>query len=267
MAEPRSWKGVRTADGSWTLAHPEHGATCHSLAGAWQQARERYARPCRLRELAQSQPAVDLLDIGTGLGLNLAAALEALSGTNAGLHAVTLERDPDVLRAAIELAEWPGDVEAHYAPVRAALARCLASRASPACADLGTRGSLTLLAGDARVELRSWSAGARFDAVFLDPFAPSVEGALWTAEFLAEVAERMRPHAVLSTYSASLAVRVALASAGLAVGRGPRVGLKSAGTLASFATALPALEARTVRRLARRAAPDAASDVGRRQKN
>src|SRR5882672_524352 len=175
MAEPRSWKGVRTADGSWTLAHPEHGATCHSLAGAWQQARERYARPCRLRELAQSQPAVDLLDIGTGLGLNLAAALEALSGTNAGLHAVTLERDPDVLRAAIELAEWPGDVEAHYAPVRAALARCLASRASPACADLGTRGSLTLLAGDARVELRSWSAGARFDAVFLDPFAPSVE--------------------------------------------------------------------------------------------
>jgi chorismate dehydratase len=267
MAERRSWSPVRTADGSWTLAHPDHGATCHSLAGAWQQARERYAAPCRLRELARSQRSIDLLDIGTGLGLNLAAALEAVAGTDAELHALTLERDRDVIRCAIGLADWPAEVEQHNQPVRAALGQCLAARTSCARAGLGRRGSLTLLTGDAAIELPALASGARFDAVFLDPFAPGVEAALWSREFLAQVAERMRPHAILSTYSASLAVRVALASAGLAVGRGPRVGLKSSGTLASLTGALPALDARTQRRLARRAVPDAASDVGRRQKN
>jgi tRNA U34 5-methylaminomethyl-2-thiouridine-forming methyltransferase MnmC len=263
MTEHRPWTPLRTGDGSWTLVHPVHGAACHSQAGAWQQARERYALPCRLRELAQSQSAIELLDIGTGLGLNLAAALEALSGTSAELHATSLERDTDVIRSALALTDWPPEVERHYAPVRDALARCLTERTTSTRVPLGSRGSLTLHLGDALAELRASPAGARFDAVFLDPFAPTVEPALWDREFLGLVAARMRPHAVLSTYSASLAVRVALAGSGLGVGRGPRVGLKSAGTLASFEAALPPLEARTERRLARRSE----ADVARRQKN
>src|SRR5678816_3743700 len=105
MSTHRPWTAVRTGDGSWTLVHPGHGATCHSQAGAWQQARERYAAPCRLPELARSQAAIELLDIGTGLGLNLAAALEALWGTSAELHATSFERDADVLHSAIALAD------------------------------------------------------------------------------------------------------------------------------------------------------------------
>ena len=47
------WVERRTADGSWTLAHGVHGETFHSLAGAWTQARERYAGACRMRERAR----------------------------------------------------------------------------------------------------------------------------------------------------------------------------------------------------------------------
>jgi tRNA U34 5-methylaminomethyl-2-thiouridine-forming methyltransferase MnmC len=106
------WRAVLTSDGSYTLAHPGHGQTCHSRAGAWQEARERYAVACRLRERALEMarradvgepPKFRLLDVGTGLGLNLAAALEALSGTGIRLEAVSLERDTDVIRATLAL--------------------------------------------------------------------------------------------------------------------------------------------------------------------
>ena len=68
-----------------------------------------------------------------------------------------------------------------------------------------------------------------FDAVFLDPFSPKVEPALWRADFLGEIARRMAPAARLSTYAAGSAVRRALHEAGLQVGRGARVGAKREG--------------------------------------
>lgn len=241
------WIPVRTADGSWTLRHSGHGEACHSTAGAWQQARERYAGPCRLRELGMERGRVRLLDVGTGLGLNLAAALAALDGTGARLEALSLEVDPEVIRAGLELGDWPAEVELRLAPVRAALQRALDAHERPVT--LGG-GALTLLLGDARERLPTAAARA-FDAVFLDPFSPAVDPPLWDAEFLARIASRMEPWAVLSTYSASLRVRRALAAAGLRVGRGPRVGRKAEGTLASQAQELPALDARTARRLAR----------------
>jgi len=255
-SEPTTWRPVATADGSWTLAHPDHGQTCHSTAGAWLEARERYALPCRLGELAHDRTragdAVRLLDVGTGLGLNLAAALEALDGTGARLEAVTLERDPAVIFAGFELpAAATPDVERWHAPVRAALARALDGPDEPARL-AGGGGTLRLVLGDARVTL-SELAERDFDAVFLDPFSPAVEPDLWGEAFLREVALRMAPRAVLSTYTSSFVVRLALVRAGLSVGLGPRVGRKATGTLASPGAEIPPLDPRTARRLAARA--------------
>lgn len=242
------WKAHRTADGSWTLAHPVHGESCHSSSGAWQQARERYAAACRLNELARSRKRVRLLDIGTGLGLNLAAALEALDGTGCELSAVTLERDREVLEQTLALRDWPSEVERFLAPVRAAIADALAGRASSI--------DVQLVLGDARDTLPRLPEQQRFDAVFLDPFSPRVEPDLWSEPFLAAVADRMDPHAVLSTYSAAFAVRLALAHVGLRVGLGPRVGAKAQGTLASPRAELPSLEARLARKLRARTRPE-----------
>lgn len=258
MSAPEPWRAVRTDDGSWTLAHPGHAATCHSLAGAWQQARERYAAECRLAERGRKAgaSAVSLLDIGTGLGLNLAAALEALDGSGASLEATSLERDRGVLEGALALALRPetraGPWEVWHACVREALAQALRSGADAARGiDLAGRGRLRFFLGDARETLAAIERRPCFDAVFLDPFAPRVEGELWQPDFLAEVAARMGPGALLSTYSASFPVRRALAMVGLEVGRGARVGRKSEGTLAGRGVALAPLSGRTARRLAR----------------
>jgi len=242
------WIPIRTGDGSFTLAHPVHGETCHSRAGAWEESRLRYAQACRLAERAARERVLRLLDVGTGLGLNIAAALDALRGTRCGLEIVTLEIDRGVIEAALALEECEREphASAAHALLRAALAH-------PDGRAEGEQVALQLILGDARESIASLPE-RHFDAVFLDAFSPRVEPDLWTPRFLAELAARMAPDSLLSTYSAALAVRAGLAAAGLSVGPGARVGTKSSGTLASPDRALDPFPARLERRLARRAA-------------
>jgi chorismate dehydratase len=257
----RGWIEQRTADGSSTFAHPVHGEAGHSLDGAWTQARERYARDARIRARALELEAAGvrelrLLDVGTGLGLNLAAALEALTGTGVALRATSLEIDADVLRLAIAGPREPADLEVHHARVRNAIASALEHGTSAPIPPSGW--TLELHLGDAREALGRLDPMRRFDAVFLDPFSPKVEPDLWSRAFLAAVAARMASGAMLSTYSAATAVRVGLAAAGLVVGAGGRVGRKREGTLASLDVLLPAFDAKVARRIAARARlPDA----------
>jgi tRNA U34 5-methylaminomethyl-2-thiouridine-forming methyltransferase MnmC len=263
-----SWEERATADGSWTLWSSAVGEGCHSLAGAWQQARERYARACGLEDWERARGACRLLDVGTGLALNLAAALAALEGRGARLEAHTHELDPNVIARGLALYArlGGGPWEPWHARVRAALELALARPG--ARIDLGHGSGLVLALGDARATLGT-DERPDFDAVFLDPFSPRRAPELWQAPFLARVARRMAPRAWLSTYSAAFGVRLALARAGLHVGRGPRVGRKGEGTLASPDLAPPALAPRLARRLERRVreargapvfSPDAARD-------
>jgi tRNA 5-methylaminomethyl-2-thiouridine biosynthesis bifunctional protein len=247
-----AWETRVTADGSRTLVDAR-GRACHSRHGAWSEARERYAAPAALPSRAGDAGRVRLLDIGTGVGLNLAAALEALDGSGVALDVVTLEVDESVLDAAA--AAGPDPVcAAWHAPVLAALAAARVAPAGPERASFGEGGTLRLLLGDAPRTLAALPPDERFDAVFLDPFAPAEDPGLWEPEFIALVAARMAPGACLTTYTASLRVRTRLAAAGLAVGSGPRVGAKSEGTLASAGGPVPALTPRTTRKLARRLA-------------
>jgi tRNA U34 5-methylaminomethyl-2-thiouridine-forming methyltransferase MnmC len=150
---------------------------------------------------------------------------------------VTFERDASVVEAGLALPQ-PTEVARWIDALRAALAS----------------GSIRLVLGDARETLPALDRDLRFDAVFLDPFSPRVEPDLWTPPFLAEIARRMAPGSILSTYSAATAVRAGLLAAGLRVGPGGRVGTKSEGTLASPDLPLASFGERTRRRIERRGA-------------
>ncbi len=260
IASARRWTVRITEDGTPTLVHAVHGEACHSRSGAWQQARERYARGALLAARAQegTLARLRLLDVGTGLGINVAAALEALAGTPVELVVDGLERDPEILARAAELLPlFPPHVRCWMEPVASAIGSAL--HAADPAAEIplagpgGTRGRLRLHLGDASASIGRFPESARFDAVFLDPFSPRVEAASWEPGFLAAIAARMAPHSRLVTYSVSLAVRAALSAAGLRVGAGPAVGAKRGGTIASPEMDLPPLDPRTARRVARRA--------------
>lgn len=257
MSGAGDWRWVRTADGSPTLVHPGHGEACHSRAGAWTEARERHVLACGLRDRLARGEHLAVLDVGTGPGLSLAALVDAAQGGPGRLRITTLELDERAPRAALAqaaredpAAPWTGP----WRRVARALAEALGREPAGDGArevELGPGAILRLVLGDARRTLPALGTGERFDAVFLDPFSPAVDAALWEREFLGEIARRMVPGSILSTYSAATRVRVALGAAGLRLGLGPRVGTKREGTLAGPDLAGPALPPKLVRRLAR----------------
>lgn len=263
MSAEGEWKVARTGDGSPTLVHPGHGEACHSADGAWSEAWARHVSACDLPRRLSGGGVLRILDVGTGPGLSLAAAHLAAEERGASLCVTTLEIDPRAPRAARELSHAEPSEAPWTRPWRAvadALAAALAAAPDPEgarVAPLG-RGRLRLVLGDARLTLPALAPERRFDVVFLDPFSPRTDGALWEPDFLREVARRMAPGSVLSTYSAATAVRAGLLAAGLAVRLGPRFGGKREGTLAGPDLGGEPLLPRLARRLARRAAELAA---------
>ena len=264
MSIARAWKRITTADGSWTLTHPEHGEACHSRYGAWMEARERYAIPCNLAELAAERDELRLLDVGTGIGLNIAAALEVTRAASVSLKVVTLERSPEVIRTAIELGigEPSRAAEDEQAEAAGELHRVVLNTLASALehpdtdqpfADHPELGTLRLLLGDARETLPALASEWMFDLCFLDPFSHRKEPELWMPEFLSAVADRLAEGGWLSTYSASIRVRAGLLAAGLSVGLGPRVAKKAAGTVACRGGGLEPFEPRIEKRVQRAA--------------
>lgn len=256
MQRASAWRELRTEDGSVTLAHPLHGEACHSRSGAWSEALAVYARPCRVAERTAAG-RLALLDVGTGLGTNVAAALAeaAGAGTPVELEVDTLEADPSVIERAVALGvegqDAPGAV--WRAAVLGALDRALARALAPGAAPGAFAPPVAFAAGSVRARLRLRTGDARdaalpsgrYDVVFLDLFSPATTPEAWAPDLLDRIAGSLAPGGVLATYCASTRVRAGLLAAGLAVGAGPAFGKKTEGTLASRGGGVPALDPRT----------------------
>lgn len=220
-----------TADGSQTFYSPEFGEWFHSRGGAYDEARQTYVQATNLVARAQAQGHIAVLDVCYGLGYNTAAALEALwqVAPPLPLHLVALELDARVPQAAIAqgvLAQWP-------LPVQAALAALAHGTPLPP----GLTG--TLCVGDARQTLQPWvQARWQADVIFLDPFSPPRCPQLWTVEFLALVAQCLKPTGLLVTYSCAAAVRSTLLQVGLRLGSSPGIGRQWPSTLATLSPTL-----------------------------
>ena len=215
-----------TNDGSYTFFSDEFQEAFHSFHGAKQEAEIKFVQPTLIKQLAQTQNSIRILDICYGLGYNSAAALEAIWQINPQCHIdlVGLEISATVPQQAIAhnlLNQW-------RSPIPQLLSK------------LAQNHSLTqdyfqgqLLLGDARQTiqtLETWQA----DAIFLDPFSPPKCPQLWTVEFIAKVSQCLKPQGRLATYSCAAAVRSALLLAGLKIGSTKGVGRKSPGTVAAY---------------------------------
>lgn len=217
-----------TKDGSFTFFSEEFNEAFHSVYGAKQEAEIKFVIPTRLREIAQTQSQIKLLDICYGLGYNSAAALSAIWQVNpqCQIELIGLEITADVPQSAIAhnlLSSWQNPIP-----------ELLATLATDSQVKHPLL-SAQLLLGDARQTIQklsqqSWQA----DAIFLDPFSPPKCPQLWTVEFIALVAQCLKPTGRLATYSCAAAVRTALSLAGLQYGSTPGMGRKSPGTVACF---------------------------------
>ena len=161
---------------------------------------------------ARFRDGFHIAELGFGTGLNLLTALAAwrAAGVTGRLHFTSFEAYPmapqDMRRAQARFAEL-AEVAADFAPHWQGRAQRIS------LPDL----DFTLIIGDARDRLRSWSTKA--DAWFLDGFSPAKNPEMWQPELMAEVARHTVPGGTAATYTAAGFVRRGLEAAGFCVTR------------------------------------------------
>jgi tRNA U34 5-methylaminomethyl-2-thiouridine-forming methyltransferase MnmC len=217
---------IITKDGSVTFYNPEYKDYYHSTSGALDESFKKYVDPCRISYLAASCADVSILEIGFGLGYNLAAAVDTMKASNptAKLTFVSLEKDPGVF----SLIQKVDPIIPSYAISRRVAD--LFSKGDDRVALVEGYMDVCVLIGDAVVRIKE--VDAKFDAIFLDAFAPKKNPELWTEDFFRELVSRLKPEGMLATYSCAKDVRDNLMAAGFKVMDGPTVGRRGPSTLA-----------------------------------
>ena len=180
---------------------------------------------CRLETRFAAGGTIVIGELGFGTGLNFLAAwqlFDEVAPASARLHFISLEGFPlsqnDARRAlsafpalsgkAGALADqWPSPLKGPHRRVFA-----------------GGRVALTVFHDTVEAALAQMDFAA--DAWFLDGFAPSLNGAMWSDEVFGQIARLSKPGTRLGTFTVAGAVRRGLAEAGFAVEKVPGFGRK-----------------------------------------
>lgn len=196
-----------------------------SRDGGLEESRAVFLAGCGLPEAFAGRRSFAVCELGFGTGLNAAALWllwRAHRPPGGVLHLVSIESRPlDASDAARALAQFPEAAEAAAWLIPAWPERVHAPQRiwRP---DEGF--ALTVIVDAAAAALARLDG--RFDAWFLDGFAPARNPAMWTPDLFARMAQLSRPGARAATYSAAAAVREGLAAAGFTVRRAPGFGRK-----------------------------------------
>ncbi len=213
-----SLKKVKTQDGSFTYYNSKYEEHYHSIAGAEEEAIEKYAIPTNVAKIA-TKGDLKILDVCFGLGYNSAAVIDVAkkANKNVSIKIVALENDLEIIKR-IQLNETSFK---SYALIQK-LSKNMKISIDKVTADL--------IIGDAVETIKD--INDTFDVILFDPFSPPKCPALWTESFFLDILNVMKQGSVLATYSCARKVRDNLQAVGFDVKDGPSVGRRSPSTLA-----------------------------------
>ncbi|PHR59549.1 MAG: hypothetical protein COA44_00985 [Arcobacter sp.] len=212
-------QAIKSDDGSFTAYSTEFKEHYHSTKdGALHESLCKHVLPALKH--CQDKDEIHILDICFGLGFNTLATIYALKDTPQKVHIYSPEFDEDLVRSLVDFT-YP-DEFIDYKDIIISLA----TRQKYESENL----NITIFLGDARTFVRE--TDIRFDIVYQDAFSPSSNPMLWTSEYFKDIVRLMKEEAILTTYSISLATRIALEENGLKVYLHKGEGFRSA-TLAS----------------------------------
>ena len=190
----------------------------HSADGGLLQARHVFLGGNRLPQRWQGREQFSILETGFGLGLNFLATWQAWHldpQRSTYLHYIAAELHP-FSRADLaqlhsrwpELAPFAAELQANWPPLRPGVHHLMLA---------GGNVTLSLIFGDALMLLPYLET--RYDALYLDGFAPQKNPALWSEDLLSTVSNNAAPEATLATWCVAGDVRRALSEAGWQVGK------------------------------------------------
>ncbi|GHV03227.1 hypothetical protein AGMMS50229_01750 [Campylobacterota bacterium] len=198
-------QSVKTADGSDTLFNDRYNEHYHSVSeGALRETLEKHIRPALRYSNALAKRAIRVLDICFGLGYNSLATIAELNraGYAGAIEIVSPELDDDLLRELPNLA-YPAPLD-EYTSVIAAVASDRRYR--------DDRVSCEVVAADAAEFVQTLNG--QFDIIYQDPFSLRKNPTLWDDRFFGALYSRLAEGGVLTTYSASHAVRKTMKTSG-----------------------------------------------------
>ena len=190
---------VQSDDGSFTAYSTEFDEHYHSTKdGALLESLQKHVIPALLH--VSSKEEISILDICFGLGFNTLATLYYMKkeGIKKRLTIYSPEFDKELI-ASLKHFVYP-EIFLEFKEIIDAVSETGGYR------DDSLHVSLYL--GDAREFLRECKH--QFDIVYQDAFSPSSNPILWTKEYFADIARVMKEDGILTTYSISLATRLAL---------------------------------------------------------
>lgn len=214
-------KEIQTGDGSLTFFNKEYEDTYHSKSGAIEEAVEKFVKPTKIKDLAEKNGIVKILDIGFGLGYNVAAAIDVIG--NNKIEIVSFEKNSNIFEL---IKKNNADFKSYRIIKKISKEFC----GSDALFE-DNNVKVELLFGDAVERIKE--VDGKFNACFLDAFKPKTNPELWTSFFFKDIYIRMKSGAILATYSCAKSVRNNLIEAGFEVKDGPIVGRKSPSTIAN----------------------------------
>lgn len=228
-------KYIITKDGSITFYSEEYKESYHSVSGAVEESLKKFVEPCKIKELAE-KGSVKILDIGFGLGYNIAVALDValMENRDCKIEIISFEKDVNIFR---EIEKLNPNIK-NYNLIKELVKNFIGNVKNKDFNNKENKITYTknyvkinLLIGNAIDTIKNIT-DIKFNAVFLDPFSPPKNPELWTASFFKDIKRLMEKDAILATYSCAGIARENLKKAGFDVKDGPIVGRKSPGTLA-----------------------------------
>lgn len=207
-------KKVITKDGSMTFFNEQFQEHYHSITGAIEEAREKYAVPAIafLKEKFNKKEIekINILDFCFGLGYNSIVFVDELrkKNINCSVKIIGIDNDIEIITEGRKILTKLID-ERIYADEKV---------------------ELKVEIGDASEVIKEIES--KFDICFFDPFSPKKCPQLWTEEVFNDIFKLMKKSGILLTYSCARQVRDNMKKAGFSVKDGPSVGRRGPSTLA-----------------------------------
>jgi chorismate dehydratase len=245
---------LKTNDGTETFFNEEYQEAYHSTkAGAYLESLHKFVTPCKIKELSKTKKEINILDVGFGLGYNVAVALEQALEVNPDvrLNVISIEKDISVFEKIKEL-NVPEKLKEIYKILNSGNIKNEKINYEEILVYFVENKNLNLkvILEEGRKTIKLLQKyPIKFDAVFWDAFSPKVNTEMWTVDIFRLIKNIINEEGIFATYSASLAVRKGLLEAGFQIGLVEPIGRKSYSTVATINGEIPPLTEREKERL------------------
>ncbi len=210
---------VITGDGTVTFKNKTGNETYHSMSGAEDEAKKKYADLIAQNKIKKDE--IVIYDVCFGLGYNTAATIDKITEQKTRFYC--FENDKEILTK-IPLIQTSFN---SYGLIREAIKNFLIRQETEV---LTPNTEIRIVFGDFRDKIKEKREFA--DYVLFDPFSPKNNPELWSEDVFKSIYNKMTDESYLFTYSCARWIRENMTQAGFEVIDGPIVGRRSPSTIA-----------------------------------